>query len=103
MRVFEDTEKGAMFINSSVLSSPAMPGTFTVPLLPDWKHYELRRGYYASVTFVDAQVGKLLDALDDLKLRDSTAVLLCKYPCTHTQSVGSDVLVIDTSYLADCV
>jgi membrane-anchored protein YejM (alkaline phosphatase superfamily) len=66
-----------MFVNSSELSSPATPGsTFTVPLLPDWKHYELRRGYYASVTFVDAQIGKLLDALDALELRKSTVVLL---------------------------
>ena len=47
-----------------------------VPLLPDWKHYELRRGYYASVTFVDAQIGKLLNALDELRLRQSTAVVL---------------------------
>lgn len=46
MRTFEDTDHGGMFVNSSLLSSPAMPGsTFTVPLLPDWKHYELRRGY----------------------------------------------------------
>ena len=66
-----------MFVNSSELSSPATPGsTFTVPLLPDWKHYELRRGYYACVTFVDAQIGKLLDALDALELRKSTVVLL---------------------------
>ena len=47
-----------------------------MPLLPDYKHYELRRGYYAAVTFVDAQVGKLLDELDALKLADSTVVLL---------------------------
>ena len=76
MRTFQDTEKGAMFVSSSELSSPAASGTFTVPLLPDWKHYELRRGYYASVTFVDAQIGKLLDALDGLQLRRSTAVVL---------------------------
>ena len=76
MRTFQDTEKGAMFVNSSELTSPAASGTFTVPLLPDWKHYELRRGYYASVTFVDAQIGKLLDALDGLQLRRSTAVVL---------------------------
>lgn len=31
--------------------------------------------YYASVSFMDAQVGRLLDALDDLELRDNTIVL----------------------------
>ena len=77
MRTFEDTDKGAMFINSSELSSPATPGkSFQVKLLPDWKHYELRRGYYAAVSFVDAQVGKLLDTLEQLELRENTAVLM---------------------------
>jgi iduronate 2-sulfatase len=32
-------------------------------------------GYYASVTFMDAQVGRLLDELERLKLADSTAVV----------------------------
>ena len=32
-------------------------------------------GYYASVTFMDEQVGKVLDELDRLKLRESTAVV----------------------------
>ena len=31
--------------------------------------------YYASVTFMDAQVGRLLDALDELGLRDNTIVV----------------------------
>lgn len=36
----------------------------------------LRRGYYAAVSYADAQVGKLLDQLDALGLRDNTIVVL---------------------------
>lgn len=32
-------------------------------------------GYYASVSFMDEQVGKIIRALDDLGLRDSTAIV----------------------------
>lgn len=36
----------------------------------------LRHGYYASVSFMDAQVGRVLDDLDRLGLRDNTIVVL---------------------------
>ncbi len=35
----------------------------------------LQQGYYAAVSYVDAQVGKVLDALDQLKLREDTLVV----------------------------
>ncbi len=37
---------------------------------------ELRHGYYASVSYIDAQVGRLLDALDREGLADNTVVVL---------------------------
>jgi iduronate 2-sulfatase len=36
---------------------------------------EIRHGYLAAISYLDAQVGRVLDALDRLGLRDSTAVV----------------------------
>ena len=40
------------------------------------KTQELRHGYYACVSYVDALTGRLLKKLDELKLRDRTVILL---------------------------
>jgi arylsulfatase A-like enzyme/N-acetylneuraminic acid mutarotase len=40
------------------------------------KAMELRHGYYASVSYTDAQVGKVIDELDRLKLTENTIVVL---------------------------
>ena len=42
----------------------------------DDKSLELIRGYYACTSYVDAQIGRVVDELDRLGLRDSTAVIL---------------------------
>jgi len=44
--------------------------------LDEHKLRECKQAYFASISFMDAQVGRLLDALDRLKLADNTIVVL---------------------------
>ena len=37
---------------------------------------EAKHGYYACLSYVDAQIGKVLDALDELGLSENTIVVL---------------------------
>jgi arylsulfatase A-like enzyme len=45
-------------------------------LIPDDLARQLKHGYYAAVSYTDAQVGKMLDELDRLKLRENTIIIL---------------------------
>ncbi|MBN2329176.1 MAG: sulfatase [Candidatus Omnitrophica bacterium] len=44
--------------------------------LPEEKSKELVRAYYAAASYVDAQIGRVLDELDKLDLRKNTVVVL---------------------------
>jgi iduronate 2-sulfatase len=44
--------------------------------LPDAKSKELRRAYFAATSFVDAQVGRIMDALDQHGFAGNTIVAL---------------------------
>ncbi len=37
---------------------------------------KLRHGYYAAISYIDAQIGKLLDELDELGLRENTIIVM---------------------------
>ena len=49
------------------------------------KRREALRAYYASITFMDAQVGRVLDALEKLKLTDNTIIV---FMSDHGYNVG---------------
>lgn len=47
------------------------------PPVTDEQARDLRRAYYAAASFTDAQVGRVLDELDRLELRENTIVVFC--------------------------
>lgn len=49
---------------------------------------EMRHGYFANISYMDAQVGKVLAALDALKLRDNTIVVFLSDHGYHTGELG---------------
>jgi len=52
-----------------------VPADYTAPI-PEETQKKLRHGYYAATSFVDAQIGKVLTALDELGLSENTIVIL---------------------------
>lgn len=62
-----------------------MPDTGRVPLN---KIRELQHGYYASVSYVDAQIGKLLDELERLSLLEHTLIVLWSDHGFHLGELG---------------
>ena len=63
LRAYSDIPSGATPLSSTFLSQE--------------KTLELIRGYMAATSYMDAQVGRVLDQLDTLGLTEKTVVLLC--------------------------
>ncbi len=76
--------------------------------LPEDYQRKLIHGYYACISYIDAQVGKLLDKLDELKIADNTIICLwgdhgwhlgdhnmwCKHS-TFEQAMRSPLIICD--------
>ena len=62
----------------AILPGGELRNYFGIPTtsIPDDLARQLKHGYYASISYTDAQVGKLLDELDRLDLRKNTIVIL---------------------------
>ncbi len=59
---------------------------------------EVKQGYYAAISFVDAQIGRVVDALDRLGLRDNTVIIFWS---DHGYSLGTHGLWMKQSCFED--
>ena len=53
---------------------------------PKEKVSALRLEYFATISYVDEQIGRLLDALEDAGVAENTAVLFLGDQCAHALS-----------------
>lgn len=72
---FGEKSMGGFYELRDYMDYSDAPSPFERPLT-DAQQRELKHGYYASVSFIDAQVGRLLAGLDDLGLAQNTIVVL---------------------------
>ncbi len=72
---FGDRSLGGLYELRDYMDYSDAPSPFE-RALTEAQQRELRHGYYASVTFIDAQVGRLLAGLDELGLAKNTVVVL---------------------------
>ncbi len=72
---FGDRSMGGLYELRDYMDYRHVPSPFEGSLT-EAEQRELKHGYYASVSFVDAQVGRLLDELERLKIADNTIVVL---------------------------
>lgn len=72
---FGDRSLGGFYELRGYMDYADAPSPFDRPLTESQQR-ELRHGYYASVSFTDAQVGRLLAGLDELGLASNTIVVL---------------------------
>ena len=75
----ENAEKPAGIPDFAWHSSQELRGYRDIPdagAIPDDLVRKLRHGYYACVSYMDAQAGKLLDALEARGLRENTVIVL---------------------------
>jgi arylsulfatase A-like enzyme len=72
---FGDRSFGGFYELRGYMDYADAPSPFDAPLGLEQQR-ELRHGYYASVSFVDAQIGLLLSALDNAGLENNTVVVL---------------------------
>jgi len=93
----ENAEKPAGIPDFAWHNSKELRGYADIPddgPLSDELIRQLRHGYYACVSYMDAQVGKLLDALDTNGLRENTVVVLWG---DHGYHLGEKALWCKTS------
>ncbi|MFO0978227.1 MAG: sulfatase-like hydrolase/transferase [Planctomycetaceae bacterium] len=72
---FGDRNLGGFYELRGYMDYAGAPSPFEQTLSEEQQR-ELRHGYYASISFIDAQVGRLLAGLDELSLSDNTIVVL---------------------------
>lgn len=71
----ENAPKNAFMNSGELRHYHGVPG-LEDGYIGDSLEIKLQHGYYACVSYIDAQIGLILDALDELGLRENTVVLL---------------------------